>query len=418
VDDQNQPSGTTDYTPHKTPELPQTNPSVPPIEVEPATQSSNPVVPVLPSPVSTHGEEPMDDQAMKSSLIRRRKVPVFALGAALLIVLFAAASALAYTWYQNPDRVIMDGFAKALQAKTVAYSGTITAKGPNDDSKSFMKLDIKGAAAGGNANVEVKATIEQDSQQFEISGKGVFAKDGTLYIQFKDLQKLLDGYLQDNPEMRLPEESKPLIDKLLAKVDGRWIKISPSDLEDYSSEVKNTMTCIQDATVSFRNDEQVRNEFMAIYQSHPFVRMEDSLGIKNGSYGYVIGTDKEKEKAFWIASKKTKFYKQLVECDDSFKIDEEDMEPEDTVKSERTEIWLSQWRHEITRVNVRSESNDGSITEMSWLPVFNEQISVDIPSDARTLTELQADMEAIFEEYMMSQIGEDPAAEALLGQTL
>jgi hypothetical protein len=418
VDDQNQSSDTPDYDRAGTQELPQANPTVPPIEVEPTTESSNSVVPVLPTPISAQSGELKDSQTLQPSLIRRRKVPVFALGTALLIVMLAAVSALGYTWYQNPDRVIMDGLSKALQAKTMAYTGTVTLSGTGGDSKSSMKFDIKGATAGGNSDIEVKATIAHDSNKFELNGKGVFAKDGTIYVQFKDLKKNLDDFLKDNPETQLPEESRPLMDKLLAKVDGRWIKISPSDLDDYSPEVKKTMTCVQDATASFRNDEKVRNEFAAIYKSHPFIRMEDNLGTKNGSVGYAIDTDKDKEKAFWIETKKTSLYKQLVDCDESFEIDDEGVEPEDTTKSERTEIWLSQWQHEITKINLKTESTDGTVTTVSWLPTFNEDTSVDIPSDARTLTELQSDMEDIFEEYMMSQVGEDPTAEALLGQSL
>jgi hypothetical protein len=116
--------------------------------------------------------------------------------------------------------------------------------------------------------------------------------------------------------------------------------------------------------------------------------------------------------------KDTALYKELRDCDDSFEFDEKDLQTDDTVKSERTEIWLSQWQHEITSVNVRSEDREGAVTEVSWLPKFNGEVSVDIPKDARTLTELQSDIQAIFMEYMMSQLETEPQSPSKFGQSL
>lgn len=373
-----------------------------PDELEPATTGTPPLASTAPYPVALGAFDQNQPQA-QSAPAKRKKWPIVAAVAAAMVVLLGAGAALAYTfWYQNPQRVIMDGIANAIQAKTISYAGTMNLA-DLDDKKTSVKLDLKGAADGSNADLDVVATIIQDDRQYRLSGKGVFDAEGVLYVRFQDIGKMIDDVLKSNPEAGLPEGTAPLIDKLVAKLDNRWVKIRPSDLKELSGEGADALTCMKETSDMLRNDKNAKKELATLYQKNPFIRVDENLGTKNGSIGYVISPDEVKQKAFWTDMKNTALYKKLQSCGNDLEVDQEDLNS-DEINSQRTEIWVSQWQHEITQLKVTAEDKDGANVELVWLPIFNKEVKIDVPGDAATLSELQADIQNIMMEYMMGQM--------------
>lgn len=407
MDEQNQtpvpPQNTqSDYYPQQSSELPAPTPVLP-NEVEPETRQIPSVEGGAPASASADAASAGSAEQLEQPLKpKRKKSLIIAAATAVLIVLLGAGAAFAYVfWYQNPQHVIMDGLGKALQAKTLTYTGSLNLSNPTD--KLSVKLAIAGAAGGGNANLDVTATISQQDQQYPLHGNGVFDNKGNLYVRFQDVAKTIDSLIKNNPDIDLPKEAQPLVDKLVAKVDNRWIKISASDLKDYSSDGADTMTCINNARDALRSDQSVRRELTNLYQKNPFVHVDENLGIKDGSLGYVVSPDEAKLKTFVSGLKNTAIYKKIHDCDNNFEINQDDFTTDD-IKNQRVEIWLSQWQHEITRASVNQEDKDGTKTELSWLPTFDKEVDIKIPNDTTTLSELQADIQDIFTQYMMSQM--------------
>lgn len=382
------------------PSRPRAEIPVPPAEFEPATTGDQSPGSGLPAPVPPSTANP-GGTAYQPHNAKRKKWPIFAASAAA-VVLLGASSALAYTYYQNPDRVIMDGFSKALQAKSIAFTSIVNVT--NLGEAASVKLDIKGATDGKKADLDVAALIKQDDQQYQLQGKGVFDENGILYIRLQDIGKTVNAFLGSNPGTALPEGMKPLIGKLAEKLNDRWIKIRPSDIKGYSSQGADTLTCLKEASAMLRNGQDARRELATLYLKNPFINVDEKLGTKNGSLGYVISPDETKQKAFWEGMKNTAVYKKFQACGGDADADQKDPGT-DGVKNQHTEIWLSQWQHEITQVKVRTEGKDGAIADLSWLPTFNRPVTIDVPDDVTTLSELQADIQNAVFQYMTTQVG-------------
>lgn len=317
--------------------------------------------------------------------------------AAVLIVL-GGGSALAYTlWYQNPEKVVGDAIVHALSAKTLSATGMATIE-QTDQFKIAVTFDSKSSEAAS----EISATLEVKAEDFEykVEGAGYFAIEGDLYVKFNNVRDVMDTFAEQAGDAA----DLTAFDSLIAKIDGRWIKISSSDIGEFSEEYKQSQQCITDAAKSLADNQDISKEVTDLYKANKFIIVGESLGSKDikgtGSLGYKITGDTAKADAFFTGLKDTQLGKKLLECDDTLVFDDiiQDAAEEANEPTTEVQLWVSRFGHQVTEINA-TISDDESKGSFILNPLFNQELNLATPADAITFEELRTEVENAYNQY-------------------
>ena len=382
MDDPNQP----DKLPQTQQPLPPPNAVIEP-EVEPPTK---PVPPSAFDTLSAPSEfQPIQLQPNKPK--SRRKLWIIL--ASILVVLIGGSAAAYQFWYQNPEKVITDGVLHALQAKTTTYTGSVgVALG---DTKAT--LNVNGVYDTGAQNLAVDGTIVFQGAELPVKGSALIDRNSDLYVRFTDLDAAIGSLLPD-----LPNEAQIGVDRIIAKINGQWVKVEPTEVATYSSMASRTQTCWANMVQQTENHASFIEEITASYKKNKFVTVSEQLGQKEGSFGYVLSVDQAMFNSFIGDIKDTEAYRTLHECDPSMNLDEQTLAALGNGTEARTEVWVSMFSHQITNVSTKMTQRGNEAT-LALNPVFNQPVSVAAPEKAVTLKDLQADIEAILTVLQQAQ---------------
>jgi hypothetical protein len=369
----------------------------PQFDIEPTT------TPVSPTPTSM----PLPPLGREGTFIppftkpvapKKSKKRLIIILASVLIVLIGGGVSVYAFWYQNPEKVVTDGVLHALQAKSMEYVGSASIGTDSDKAK----LEITGADVSDAHRVHVKMTISDPltSREIPIDGEGVFDAKSDLYIKIKDVDDAVAPYRNF-----FSEKTQKSFDKIVAKVNDKWVKISAADLAGFTQVVSKTQTCMAEVIKKYANDSSAISEIEDVYKNDRFIIVDQNLGTKDGSLGYTMKSDETKAKAFVEAVKKTKIYSALHDCDNSFTLSANDVliAPTGTENAARAEIWVTQWTHQITKLSTTATiPQDGDApavkTDASFEPRFNTGVAISSPEASTTLAELKTDIEKLFQE--------------------
>lgn len=325
---------------------------------------------------------------------KKSKKKLFVIVALIVALLIGAAAAGFVFWYQNPDKMLSDGIVQTLQAKTTSYRGTFGA----DSSTMHLKVDLDGVYDTGAQNINANVVLSYGSVDYKVKGSVLIDKNTDVYLKIANLESIVAPL-----RAMVPEKSYDTFDKTVKKLDGKWIKINATELATYNPGFAKAQSCTSNAVQQTENNTPLLKEIEDNYKKNPFIKAGEKLGDKNGSTGFVLAVDQTKAKLFAVALKETQAYKTLHDCDSSFAIDEntffKDMATDNTV---RTEVWVNTWTHQVTTFAVNSESKDGGFTTaLSLNPTFNTPVTIQAPSDAITLKDLQSELETLQQQTMM-----------------
>jgi hypothetical protein len=185
---------------------------------------------------------------------KKSKKPIIIGGIiALALGVFVGGGAFAYTVYQNPQKVIADAVLSAVVAKSATYSGTIAID--VGGAKSTIKLTGKGSENSQTLKAEI--TLGTTSEDINLTGEGVISPNGDLYVKLSNLDSLGDSLTSLVSAQTGATGTGPLIDKLVKKVDGTWIKISSDDLKTFSDSLAKTQSCFTKISEKYKNDSSV-----------------------------------------------------------------------------------------------------------------------------------------------------------------
>lgn len=391
--------------------------TTPPVEetaalTQPTTPSVDPLLPSQSAPITpnllplsspTASSEPSTNPfsspaplVLKSS---KKKGLLIGIIIAVIIVLLGGGSAFAYKfWYQNPEKVVTDAFIHAIDAKTVIYKGDIHMVGNGSN----VTVAVTGRQGDGSGQLDTAVTFAVNGKNYTVNGSGLIDKSGDLYIKLAKLDDLANAAKNIYTDPQEKAAISPLVDQLKAKIDGTWIKVSSDDLKDFSDSYATTKTCLSDAVKKFKSDNAARTQLTNLYEKHQFITIEKELGAKNGSLGYNLSSDDAAAKAFANGVKDTDIYKQLHGCDSSFTINADDLTDSSSSKDNGTvTVWVSRWTHELTKVTAKGTS-DGTTTDFSIEPTFNQKVTVTTPAKSTTLKQLESDITDLIESVYMS----------------
>jgi hypothetical protein len=366
--------------PDQLPEVtPDTSAPMPKQEVEPST------TPVPPSMFNSGTPAPAPTVIAGKPKNKKRIMIIII---AVVVVLLGAAAAAYQFWYQNPQKVVTDGLVHALQAETTAYTGTIDV---NSEAVN-VKIAVDGAYDMGAQDVNAKITMSLGNIDYTLTGSVLFDKNNDLYIKIANLDAIIAPL-----RLTMPEEARATFDGLVAKVDNTWIKISADELATYNQGLSRSQTCLNNAVQQTENHVALQKEIKNIYTNNAFVTAAESLGSKDGSMGYSLTIDQDKAKAFAADLKNTESYKTLHDCDETFTIDENSFfKSQDASGAVTTQLWVSQFTHQITEFSaVQTNSDKTSTTQLNLKPVYNTAVSINSPEQSITLKELQDELTAL-----------------------
>lgn len=277
---------------------------------------------------------------------------------------------------------------------------TIDGFGDNDKSQATVSIKLQ---SKGDSPIKLSTTAE------------VVATKSTLYFKLNDAKKAVDtaadayiqgiaaqyktlGYELSQSEIDAQKEAMlSQIDPIIAKIDNRWMKYDVTSQTSDNKEQK----CVTDAVTKLQSDSKMQNELTDVYNKNRFVVVKENLGIKDGSYGYVLDVDQAKAKEFAKAADETSFAKSLKACDGSSSLmNESDVSSDSTVKNARVELWVSQWSHKITqfKVSANDDSDKENPTKVDFdlMMKYGNVDKVTVPTDATDVKDVQKEIENLF----------------------
>lgn len=303
----------------------------------------------------------------------------------LIMVAFALlVGSLVYAlWYQRSEKVLADALLHALTAKTVTYDGTAAFGGAEKTDVSF-----NGESAASGSSMTAKVVFNTAQKAYVLEGQGMLTRDGDLYVNLTNMKDLAANY-----RVAIPEQSQPLFDGVIEKVDNKWIKVKAENLKNYNADLSSSQRCLSDAIGTLQNDGAQRSKLLDLYGRHPFVQVDTVLESKDGSFGYRLKPQPVHAAAFIDEFKKLPVYGALRECDASLA---ESMTQIVTTDADMVsvDVWVSQWSHRLTKLVWRNQA-DASAAEVTVSPTFGQSVSMTLPKKFTTLEQLQKDVQQV-----------------------
>jgi hypothetical protein len=344
--------------------------------------------PIVPSDVAAAA-------AVNASVQKKKSKKPLIIGIVIIafLAIMGGSAAFAYTVYQNPQKVVTDALVSAISAKSATYTGTVTI----DTKDVKVKVDLKAKANETAGDLDSTLTITSGGKDYTLDASVLTDGTGDLYFKASNLDSLIATV-----KTALPTVPAATIDSLVAKINGIWIKVSADELKTYNADVATSETCISTELKKFNSDSNAQKEISALYQKNQFIVIDKSLGTKDGSTGYSIKADKTITKSFVDGLKSTKLYTDLHNCDNSFTIDNSLFDTSTQSGNSNFEIWANTWSHQLTKVVIAGDS-DGTSLNATFLPTFNQQVTVSTPTSSTTLTQLQSDLTSIIQSVYLNQ---------------
>ena len=323
---------------------------------------------------------------------------------AAVILLLSAGAVLVYKfWYQNPDKVVADALSNALQADSYSYSGTMS----GTSSGAEMKITFDGEATRKSGAVNVKLTSDMNGQDITLSGKALIAEEGDVYVQLGNVGELASSLFGGMGMAMLPPSFSSVIDI----VDGQWIRIDADDLTQYADTDNQKMTSCIDSIKLLQANGDAQDELAKLYREHSFIDIDESLddATINGvdSLGYRLTINQQVLKDFSDKARDIPKVEILKACESD---DETELNGE-PASLPSFAVYISRWGHELTQVKVSDIDSADSQGELVLNTDFNTDVSVQVPQDAMTFEELQAQIEAAMMAYQEQLIEEMQASE-------
>ncbi len=305
-------------------------------------------------------------------------------------VLGGSASAYYFAVYQSPTNVLNDAMGKLLTADIAQAEGSVTIN------KDLSGVTIKSVSYGGkadsgpNGDVSVSAKLGVGDRDIVVGGKGALDKDGNLYFQ---LNNVLDVFKEYVRMQGATDEQMVSFYPKVERLQDQWVKVTPADLNLADSDQKtgDAIKCLIDTTTKHMKDNE--RPYIDMYKKHQFIEIKESLGTKDGRFGYRIGLNKDKYKSYENEAKNLPVSKELEKCSPS--TDQSTTESDGLMAQDvsgTVKVWIDQMSHELRLVEYEGTGGKGSntVTFSGNLNLkYDKSIRASIPSDTISLKEYE-----------------------------
>lgn len=380
-----------------------------PVTDEPETNSDEPI---LKGSIESADEEKSSlakrlAESIQARSDRNRLITLIVSILAALMV-FGGGSFALYYWYQNPQKVVNDALVYMIKAKSVQGTGTINIKSTSADyaiafSSQFDQGSIHQTAI---VNIKPKGEGVENIGIMTVDGEVIYdSLDENIYLRLSGLgpvyRELIDNYIEaraaeatadgevilDSGIAESKQRMNSFYSPLIKKLEDQWIKIPSSQIEDAVSPGGDDTCSIDTLREAFRDQETID-----VYQKHQFIKIKDDLGSAGDSVGYLLGFDKSEAGAFADAVSHTDLGRSLKSCGAYTEYDSTD----NVVSSDsiELELWADRWSHVPSRLVLAGPGGENDFN-MDIKTAFETDVDVQAPADAKSLEEIQADIESL-----------------------
>lgn len=332
---------------------------------------------------------------------------------ALLVVLLGSGMGAYALWYTNPEKVLLDAVTNSIKANTAVTEGDFVVKDSDNNGTVTVKFSSESDTSKYAGMLEAEAKIEYEGFDTTIAGAGMVAESGDIYLRVDNAKQLLDKALEteygklytSEPSLQSPLQK---FKAFVAKIDGKWIKIDKSQIEESIPDYDKQQACYKKAFDTFYQDSAQQQQVIKAYQDNKFITIADTGKSQtiNGkdSVAYDMSFDVAEAEAFGKALEKTDLVKAVEKCGDS-----SDVASSDDIASEVSEtsqkdidkttvtVWISRWGHEFTKVETAYKDESASSTFDMTID-HAKQPSLKDPSGALDAKELIKEIEVIYAE--------------------
>lgn len=327
----------------------------------------------------------------------RKKLVAIIVAAAVLVLGVGGYAAYAL-WYDAPQNVVADALSQVMKAKTGTVNGSFEAVASGSNSK--VKADFAFAQAESkNASFTGSLAVSTEGKTYTLKASAVGTKDSTAYLKLENVREVLNSVMGLSG---VPPESLAMFDGLIDKIDGKWVVVKPSDIQQDEKADKQA-ECVEKAFETFQSDQKQQNEVVDAYRKNSFIVVSKNLGTEtiNGAMSnhYELTTDDKKARAFGEAVTKTTIFKAADKCYDgeiskSYNADETD--DEDSAPDSgntKVELWVDKWNHKPTKLKVSDTSNTKNTFQSTFS--LGSKPSVTVPKADTTYNDLKTEIESI-----------------------
>lgn len=327
------------------------------------------------------------------------------------IVLIGLGSGVAYALYMNnPDKILLDATQNLMKANSVITKGTFVA----DSKQNKMSIKVAFASQSDNAkqagSLDAKVEVNYQDTKLNLNGEGMVAESGDLYFKLNDTSKMLDAALKS--ELGKSYASQPGVAQLaekvgvfLKKIDGQWIKVDKTDIDQFTASYSKQQTCVKKAFATFNKSEEQQKQVIDTYSENPFITIEGtekSATINNqDSAAYDISYDAQTSNTFGNELEKTDFIKAINKCTETksepTKLTKEQLsQQQKQANSVKTTFWISKQSHELQKVDIENKDKKPGNTEFSMTLDTKTKPSLKDPKKYINFKDLLPDLMAIY----------------------
>ena len=345
----------------------------------PTPTSSNPNTPFEPAPFTPPlGSSPAPKKSRKRFIIGGV--------VAAFLVLVGAGSALAYTIYQSPDKLVADALSGAIAAKSFTVNGDFkaTEKAITSGDEKEVIAQYSVASEGVKASGDLDVTI--DGVQY--GGSFMSAGDKGVYAKVKNVKQIVASIFGE-------EAAAGPMKSFITTVDEKWIRFDNNDNDAATQKYSDQQKCYKTVADTYYKNKLQREQIINAYGNNPiFVAKANGEQTIGGveSLRVILMPDYTKYAGFVAALKKTEVVKALDKCSegDLTKSLDEGVKNIDTTKetTAKIELGVSKWDHTLTQAKLSTTEKDGSTVASSARPLFNKPVTVQAPTESLSLKQV------------------------------
>jgi hypothetical protein len=296
----------------------------------------------------------------------------------LMIIVAAAAAviatsicAYAYFWYQNPEKIVLDAIVNAASSKSTQYSGKMYLLKSEDPQVSFNGVTNDGV---GQINTTVK--LAPSGEVSTLNASAIF--------DHNDLYAKIDkaSLLVQNGPSDIKKTLAPYTSVIQQKVDNKWIKVNPGDLNDFKS-VTFVSQCMVDVIKELTTNRSTVSGLIGAYQKSPFFNATESTKPADSVGEYSLQLDSGRFDKFRQDFVRSKAFASLAGCSAA-----NDMPTGAQLSGMEINLTINKAERQIIHITVKNDKQ--FISKISIDPIFNTSAPVTVPHDAQTLNDIKA----------------------------
>ncbi len=190
-------------------------------------------------------------------------------------------------------------------------------------------------------------------------------------------------------------------DPIIKKVDGTWIRITTSDIDQFSGSSDLKAEKCSEAVQQLRLSKDDQSQMKKLFDQNQFIEAKevyDNQAIDGDTnFHYLIDFNDKHAQQFIKSAVKLQSFKQVVEdCDiDIEDIGKTNSSSEDKPEEVKFELWVSTNTRRFTKIRVQVSDKELTLDFDSKVKFDAQNVTIEKPSEFITIEQLQNDIQAL-----------------------